>query len=186
MHDASRYRTVGASYSSVEGALNNMEKRFRRQSTQKHPLPSHPERQLFDDITSTHFVNVQSEDDHGAFDLERTGQEVCQQLQHMYGFQQDNIKNILDYFIHMVGSRASRMTTSTAVKSLYFEYIGGKTANYRLWSNQKGIRSLVKKRLLKEQWDEDTESTFSMDDVWNAWNRTLSLKVSVVHLFQIW
>lgn len=54
-------------------------------------------------------------------------------LMEIFGFQYDNTRNMFDYFLKLLDSRASRMGPYQALRSLHADYIGGRNANYRAW-----------------------------------------------------
>lgn len=54
-------------------------------------------------------------------------------LQHVFGFQEDNVKNISSYFMCMLDSRASRMGPFISLRTLHGDYIGGPRANFKKW-----------------------------------------------------
>lgn len=54
-------------------------------------------------------------------------------LTEVFGFQFDNTKNIFDYFMRILDSRASRLGPSRALRSVHADYIGGLNANFRKW-----------------------------------------------------
>ncbi|CAI2165065.1 7357_t:CDS:2 [Funneliformis geosporum] len=60
-------------------------------------------------------------------------EEIFTDLTNKFGFQKENMKNMLDHLMVMLDSRASRMTPSQALLSLHADYIGGVNANYRKW-----------------------------------------------------
>lgn len=55
------------------------------------------------------------------------------QLSQVFGFQYDNVRNIFDYLMKLLDSRASRMTPTHALRSLHADYIGGVNSNFRKW-----------------------------------------------------
>lgn len=59
--------------------------------------------------------------------------EILLELQVMFRFQDDSARNIYDYFMSLLDSRALRMAPDMALKSLHGDYIGGPNANYRKW-----------------------------------------------------
>ncbi|KAK9768395.1 1,3-beta-D-glucan synthase [Basidiobolus ranarum] len=59
--------------------------------------------------------------------------DIFQDLQRVFGFQRDNMRNMLESFMTMLDSRASRMTPEQALVTLHADYIGGEHANYRKW-----------------------------------------------------
>lgn len=60
-------------------------------------------------------------------------QSIFVHLQRIFGFQYDNTKNMYDYLMRMLDSRASRMGSAKALRSLHADYIGGINSNYRKW-----------------------------------------------------
>lgn len=54
-------------------------------------------------------------------------------LTNKFGFQRDSMRNMFDYFLTLLDSRASRMAPLQALLSLHADYIGGENANYRKW-----------------------------------------------------
>jgi 1,3-beta-glucan synthase len=54
-------------------------------------------------------------------------------LTNKFGFQRDSMRNMFDYFMTLLDSRASRMSPAQALLSLHADYIGGENANYRKW-----------------------------------------------------
>ncbi|ORX87727.1 glucan synthase [Basidiobolus meristosporus CBS 931.73] len=59
--------------------------------------------------------------------------QIFLELQRVFGFQKDNVKNMFESFMTMLDSRASRMTPEQALVTLHADYIGGEHANYRKW-----------------------------------------------------
>lgn len=55
--------------------------------------------------------------------------DLCQK----FGFQRDSMRNMYDYFMTLLDSRASRMTPNQALLTVHADYIGGDNANYRRW-----------------------------------------------------
>lgn len=55
------------------------------------------------------------------------------QLTEVFGFQYDSAKNMFDYFMRLVDSRASRMGTIRGLRSVHADYIGGVNSNFRRW-----------------------------------------------------
>ncbi|ODV65391.1 hypothetical protein HYPBUDRAFT_153727 [Hyphopichia burtonii NRRL Y-1933] len=54
-------------------------------------------------------------------------------LANKFGFQRDSMRNMFDYFMTLLDSRASRMSPAQALLSLHADYIGGDNANYKKW-----------------------------------------------------
>lgn len=101
---------------------------------------------------------------------------IFKNLSEMFGFQADNEKNMYDYFLRLLDSRASRMNPLQAITSLYLDYIGGKHANFRKWyfaskCDDDDFRSKTKTtasldiRKLKELWLDNFQSLTIKDYV---------------------
>ncbi|ODV88021.1 glycosyltransferase family 48 protein [[Candida] arabinofermentans NRRL YB-2248] len=60
-------------------------------------------------------------------------QSIFIHLSKIFGFQYDNTKNMFDYLMRLLDSRASRMGPVNSLRSLHADYIGGVNANYRKW-----------------------------------------------------
>ncbi|KAH7099691.1 1,3-beta-glucan synthase [Auriculariales sp. MPI-PUGE-AT-0066] len=54
-------------------------------------------------------------------------------LTQKFGFQRDSERNMYDFTMHQLDSRASRMAPNQALMTLHADYIGGENANYRKW-----------------------------------------------------
>ncbi|KAI8990043.1 1,3-beta-glucan synthase component GLS1 [Pilobolus umbonatus] len=63
----------------------------------------------------------------------QTIQEIFVELKNLFGFQYDNMINMLDHLMVMLDSRSSRMKPAMALLTLHADYIGGPNANYRKW-----------------------------------------------------
>lgn len=59
--------------------------------------------------------------------------QILFKLQTIFKFQQDSTRNIFEYFMSLLDSRALRMGPYMALRSLHGDYIGGPNANYRKW-----------------------------------------------------
>ncbi|KAG7832033.1 hypothetical protein KL920_000368 [Ogataea angusta] len=112
-------------------------------------------------------------------------EDVFIDLTNKFGFQRDSMRNVFDYFMTMLDSRASRMSPAQALLSLHADYIGGDTANYKKWyfaaqldlDDEVGFRNMAlgklsrkarkakkkskKARKAVEENGEDTERTLS-------------------------
>ncbi|KAH3685666.1 hypothetical protein WICPIJ_003350 [Wickerhamomyces pijperi] len=55
------------------------------------------------------------------------------ELMEIFGFQEDNAKNMFDYLLRLLDSRASRMNPNQALRSLHADYIGGINSNFKKW-----------------------------------------------------
>ncbi|KAF9045539.1 1,3-beta-glucan synthase [Panaeolus papilionaceus] len=60
-------------------------------------------------------------------------EDVFLDLTQKFGFQRDSMRNMFDFLMQLLDSRASRMTPDQALISLHADYIGGHNANYRKW-----------------------------------------------------
>ncbi len=54
-------------------------------------------------------------------------------LTNKFGFQKDSMRNMYDYLMILLDSRASRMSPAQALVTLHADFIGGEHANYRKW-----------------------------------------------------
>ncbi|KAH8833782.1 1,3-beta-glucan synthase [Flagelloscypha sp. PMI_526] len=54
-------------------------------------------------------------------------------LSQKFGFQRDSMRNMFDFLMQLLDSRASRMSPNQALLTLHADYIGGINANYRKW-----------------------------------------------------
>ncbi|CUM65580.1 uncharacterized protein PRCAT00003227001 [Priceomyces carsonii] len=54
-------------------------------------------------------------------------------LGRVFGFQNDNVRNMYDHFMIQLDSRASRMSCTLSLLSLHADYIGGEHSNYKKW-----------------------------------------------------
>ncbi|KAA8915873.1 hypothetical protein TRICI_001966 [Trichomonascus ciferrii] len=59
--------------------------------------------------------------------------EIFHSMRKIFGFQYDSMKNMFEYFMMLLDSRASRMGAQMALVTLHADYIGGEHANYRRW-----------------------------------------------------
>lgn len=60
-------------------------------------------------------------------------EDIFLDLTHKFGFQKDSMRNMFDFLMHQLDSRASRMSPNQALLTLHADYIGGQHANYRKW-----------------------------------------------------
>lgn len=58
---------------------------------------------------------------------------IMAHLTKVFGFQEDNMKNMYHYLMKMLDSRASRMGPYNALRTLHGDYIGGPNSNFRKW-----------------------------------------------------
>lgn len=55
------------------------------------------------------------------------------ELMENFGFQLDNTRNMFDFLMRLLDSRASRMTANQALRSIHADYIGGINSNFKKW-----------------------------------------------------
>ncbi|EIN14554.1 1,3-beta-glucan synthase [Punctularia strigosozonata HHB-11173 SS5] len=60
-------------------------------------------------------------------------EDIFLDLQQKFGFQRDSMRNMFDFLMQLLDSRASRMPPAQALLTLHADYIGGQNANYRKW-----------------------------------------------------
>ncbi|KAF7342075.1 putative 1,3-beta-D-glucan synthase subunit [Mycena venus] len=60
-------------------------------------------------------------------------EDVFLDLAQKFGFQKDSMRNMFDFLMQSLDSRASRMSPNQALLTLHADYIGGQQANYRKW-----------------------------------------------------
>ncbi|EJF65840.1 1,3-beta-glucan synthase [Dichomitus squalens] len=60
-------------------------------------------------------------------------EDIFLDLQQKFGFQKDSMRNMFDFLMTLLDSRASRMTPNQALLTVHADYIGGQHANYRKW-----------------------------------------------------
>ncbi|KAJ6481812.1 glycosyltransferase family 48 protein [Mycena sanguinolenta] len=60
-------------------------------------------------------------------------EDVFLDLAQKFGFQHDSMRNMFDFLMQLLDSRASRMSPNQALLTLHADYIGGQQANYRKW-----------------------------------------------------
>ncbi|KDQ60838.1 glycosyltransferase family 48 protein [Jaapia argillacea MUCL 33604] len=60
-------------------------------------------------------------------------EDIFLDLTQKFGFQRDSMRNMFDFLMQQLDSRASRMAPNQALLTLHADYIGGQHANYRKW-----------------------------------------------------
>ncbi|KAF9246530.1 glycosyltransferase family 48 protein [Melanogaster broomeanus] len=60
-------------------------------------------------------------------------EDIFLDLTQKFGFQRDSMRNMFDFLMQQLESRASRMSPNQALLTLHADYIGGQHANYRKW-----------------------------------------------------
>ncbi|KAJ8489645.1 hypothetical protein ONZ45_g13510 [Pleurotus djamor] len=81
-----------------------------------------------------------SADDYPAWSTDRQApmskeeiEDVFIDLMQKFGFQQDSMRNMFDFLMQLLDSRASRTSPNQALLTVHADYIGGQQANYRKW-----------------------------------------------------
>jgi len=65
--------------------------------------------------------------------IPREIEDIFLDLTQKFGFQRDSMRNMFDFLMQLLDSRASRMSPNQALLTLHADYIGGQHANYRKW-----------------------------------------------------
>lgn len=60
-------------------------------------------------------------------------EDVFIDLTNKFGFQKDSMRNMYDFLMIQLDSRASRMNPNHALLTLHADYLGGENANFRKW-----------------------------------------------------
>ncbi|KAJ7594205.1 1,3-beta-glucan synthase [Mycena floridula] len=60
-------------------------------------------------------------------------EDIFLDLTQKFGFQRDSMRNMFDFLMQLLDSRASRMSPNQALLTIHADYIGGHHANYRKW-----------------------------------------------------
>ncbi|KAJ4469702.1 1,3-beta-glucan synthase component-domain-containing protein [Lentinula edodes] len=60
-------------------------------------------------------------------------EDIFLDLTQKFGFQRDSMRNMFDFLMQLLDSRASRMSPNQALLTIHADYIGGHNANYRKW-----------------------------------------------------
>ncbi len=60
-------------------------------------------------------------------------EDIFLDLAQKFGFQHDSMRNMFDFTMQLLDSRASRLSPNQALLTLHADYIGGENANYRKW-----------------------------------------------------
>ncbi|EGN92450.1 glycosyltransferase family 48 protein [Serpula lacrymans var. lacrymans S7.3] len=60
-------------------------------------------------------------------------EDIFLDLTQKFGFQRDSMRNMFDFLMQLLDSRASRMSPNQALLTIHADYIGGQHANYRKW-----------------------------------------------------
>ncbi|KAF8894605.1 glycosyltransferase family 48 protein [Infundibulicybe gibba] len=109
-------------------------------------------------------------------------EDIFLDLTQKFGFQRDSMRNMFDFTMHLLDSRASRMTPNQALLTLHADYIGGQNANYRKWyfaaqlnlddavgqSQNPGLQRLKSVKGVK------TAGSKSLDSASNRWRNAMN------------
>ncbi|KAJ8521649.1 hypothetical protein ONZ45_g1723 [Pleurotus djamor] len=110
-------------------------------------------------------------------------EDIFLDLTQKFGFQRDSMRNQYDFLMHLLDSRASRMSPSQALLTIHADYIGGQHANYRKWyfaaqlnlddavgqSNNPGLQ-----RLKSVKGGPKSGGTKSLDNALNRWRSAMN------------
>ena len=93
------------------------------------------------------------------------------------------MRNMFDFLMHLLDSRASRMTPNQALLTLHADYIGGHHANYRKWyfAAQLNLDDAVGQsmnpglqRLKSVKGNRPSKSEKSLDNALNRWRQAMN------------
>ncbi|CAL1704779.1 unnamed protein product [Somion occarium] len=110
-------------------------------------------------------------------------EDIFLDLTHKFGFQKDSMRNMFDFLMQALDSRASRMSPNQALLTLHADYIGGQHANYRKWyfAAQLNLDDAVGQsqnpglqRLRSVKGNVKTASTKSLDSALNRWRNAMN------------
>ena len=126
-------------------------------------------------------------------------EDIFLDLTQKFGFQRDSMRNMVslffplqkflsfpstqfDFTMHLLDSRASRMTPNQALITLHADYIGGQHANYRKWyfAAQLNLDDAVGQsqnpglQRLKSVKNPKTQGSKSLDSALNRWRNAMN------------
>ncbi|KAA1471184.1 1-3-beta-glucan synthase [Dentipellis sp. KUC8613] len=110
-------------------------------------------------------------------------EDIFLDLTQKFGFQRDSMRNQFDFLMHLLDSRASRMSPNQALLTLHADYIGGQHANYRKWyfAAQLNLDDAVGQsqnpglqRLRSVRGQVKTAGTKSLDNALNRWRNAMN------------
>ncbi|KAJ7063291.1 1,3-beta-glucan synthase [Mycena amicta] len=109
-------------------------------------------------------------------------EDIFLDLTQKFGFQRDSMRNMFDFLMQLLDSRASRMTPNQALLTLHADYIGGQHANYRKWyfAAQLNLDDAVGHaqnpglQRLKSVKGGKNKSTKSLDSALNRWRNAMN------------
>lgn len=109
-------------------------------------------------------------------------EDIFLDLAQKFGFQRDSMRNMFDFLMQLLDSRASRMSPNQALITVHADYIGGQHANYRKWyfAAQLNLDDAVGQsqnpglqRLRSIKGNVQTASTKSLDSALNRWRNAM-------------
>ncbi|CDO68303.1 Glycosyltransferase Family 48 protein [Trametes cinnabarina] len=110
-------------------------------------------------------------------------EDIFLDLAQKFGFQKDSMRNMFDFLMTLLDSRASRMSPNQALLTVHADYIGGQHANYRKWyfAAQLNLDDAVGQsqnpglqRLRSVKGNVKTASTKSLDSALNRWRNAMN------------
>ncbi|KAF8798014.1 1,3-beta-glucan synthase [Phlegmacium glaucopus] len=110
-------------------------------------------------------------------------EDIFLDLTQKFGFQRDSMRNMFDFTMHLLDSRASRMSPNQALLTLHADYIGGQHANYRKWyfAAQLNLDDAVGQsqnpglqRLKSSKGGSKSAGTKSLDTALNRWRNAMN------------
>ncbi|KAF8654087.1 hypothetical protein AX16_003620 [Volvariella volvacea WC 439] len=109
-------------------------------------------------------------------------EDIFLDLTQKFGFQRDSMRNMFDFLMHLLDSRASRMSPNQALLTLHADYIGGQHANYRKWyfAAQLNLDDAVGQsqnpglQRLKSVKGSKSTSSKSLDSATNRWRNAMN------------
>ncbi|KAG2731874.1 hypothetical protein G9P44_005461 [Scheffersomyces stipitis] len=107
-----------------------------------------------------------------------TIESIFEELGTIFGFQKDNVRNMLDYFNCLLDSRSCRMDCSLALLSLHADYIGGDRSNYKKWYLSSQIENVGQKKVKSEK-----ESDWPTQDY--RWKKKMQNYTNTDYIYQL-
>ncbi|KAF7329987.1 1,3-beta-glucan synthase [Mycena kentingensis (nom. inval.)] len=134
--NASSYDPYGPPPDTDSEADNGYARRFTTSAESLHGRAAHASTPTFSEYAS----GSNGPDAYPAWSAERhiplskeEIEDIFLDLTQKFGFQRDSMRNMFDFLMHQLDSRASRMSPNQALLTLHADYIGGQHANYRKW-----------------------------------------------------
>ncbi|KZT68116.1 glycosyltransferase family 48 protein [Daedalea quercina L-15889] len=109
-------------------------------------------------------------------------EDIFLDLAQKFGFQRDSMRNMYDFLMQLLDSKASRMPPNQALITIHADYIGGQHANYRKWyfAAQLNLDDAVGQsqnpglqRLRSVKGKVQTTSTKHLDSALNRWRNAM-------------